>query len=59
MSKAQEEFMSVKGQMQNIIAKFYAACQGIDIDDVGFAEDVNEAISDATNGAVKFEEFYE
>lgn len=55
--KAEEKFVETKSKMQNAIAEFYEACQPVSVDNEGFAEDVNEAVAEATNGEVRFEPF--
>ena len=55
MSKAEENFMETRRKMEFYINKFYEACGEIDIDDDGFAEDVTEAIEEATNKSVTLE----
>lgn len=59
MSQAEEKFMEDRRKMEYLIAEFFESCQAIGIDNEGFMEDVNEAVSDATSGKLKFEEWVE
>lgn len=59
MSQAEEKFMEDRSRMEHCIAEFYNSCQAIDLDNKGFAEDVNEAVEEATDGAVCFEDWFE
>lgn len=58
MSDAEEQkFMEVRRRMENLITNFYECCQAIDLNDEGFAEDVNDAVFEATAGKVRFEDW--
>ena len=59
MSQAEENFMEARNLMERHISHFYDCCQEIGINNEGFAEDVNEAVEEATGGIVSFEDWYE
>lgn len=56
---AEQLFVDVKARMNYVITEFYEVCQEVKVDNDGFAEDVNEAVAEATNGKVRFETFIE
>lgn len=54
-----EEFMEVRRHMEHAIKRFYESCGAIGIDNEEFAEDVNEAVGEATNQEVQFDDYFE
>ena len=56
---ADEEFMESRRKMKHTIEDFYEKCGSIGVNGEGFAEDVNAAVEEATEGKVKFDEFIE
>lgn len=55
--EAEERFMGARSLMERHIAHFYDCCKEIDIDNAGFAEDVNAAVEDVTDGEVVFDDW--
>ena len=56
---AEGELLEVRCEMERCIKRFYGLCGKCDVDNEGFAEDVNDAVSEATEGAVKFDDWIE
>jgi hypothetical protein len=59
MSKAEEDYMEGRRKMEYAITSFYQLCQVVGHDDELFADDINQAVDNATDGKVKFDDWME
>jgi hypothetical protein len=56
MSQAEEDYVAKRAEMEQVIREFHELADRCGIDNDGFASDVKDAVYDATDQQVKFED---